>query len=267
VDIQDECAHRVADVNAAVPTIVFELKDANGNDLRSVDITMDGKPIANRLEGTAISLDPGEHSFTFSAPGYLPFEKTFVLVESVKDRRERIVLAAGSAPPAPAVPPLSPPASTPEAAPPVASGSTRRLWSWVTIGLGTALAAGGVALALVEQNKLPSAQATLNTVNFNRVPYSKRSCDPFLGYPAGMATCSAELTNATNAVNNLETGRTVGWVGVGFGGATIVTGVVLLLTGKPAHKDDARPTNALGGWQFLPSAGLHGGSMSVAARF
>src|SRR5258708_32712612 len=44
-DIRDECIRRVGEINAAMPTIVFETKDRAGNDLSAVQVTMDGEPL------------------------------------------------------------------------------------------------------------------------------------------------------------------------------------------------------------------------------
>jgi hypothetical protein len=101
-DISAECERHLVAVNAAIPTLVFEVKDAAGNDLPAVSVMMDGKPLTDRLEGTAISLDPGAHSFHFAIAGQTPVDKMFVLHEGEKDRRERIVFGIAapiSAPP------------------------------------------------------------------------------------------------------------------------------------------------------------------------
>jgi hypothetical protein len=42
-DIRNECIRRETAVNAAIPTIVFEVKDSAGNDLSAVRVTMDGE--------------------------------------------------------------------------------------------------------------------------------------------------------------------------------------------------------------------------------
>jgi hypothetical protein len=91
-DVQRECARRVADVNVALPSIVFEVKDASGNDVADVNVKMDGAPVEH--PSSAVVLDPGEHAFRFEAPRHRPLEKTFIIVEGVKERRERIELGA-----------------------------------------------------------------------------------------------------------------------------------------------------------------------------
>src|ERR1019366_8252764 len=41
-DVRNACTRRVAEVTAAIPTVTFEAKDAAGNDLTVVRVTMDG---------------------------------------------------------------------------------------------------------------------------------------------------------------------------------------------------------------------------------
>ena len=97
-DVRKECTSRVADVNAAMPTIIFEARDAAGNDVSAVRVTMDGQRLAARLEGAPFSIDPGEHAFSFEMDGQPVVQKTFVIHESEKDRREVVVLGAPVAP-------------------------------------------------------------------------------------------------------------------------------------------------------------------------
>jgi hypothetical protein len=93
-DIRAECIRRVGEVNAAIPTIVFAAKDGAGNDIGAVKVSMNGVPLAERLEGTALSIDPGEHTFTFETTGQTTVQKHFVIREGEKDRRERITFGA-----------------------------------------------------------------------------------------------------------------------------------------------------------------------------
>jgi hypothetical protein len=99
-DIRAECVLRIERVRASIPTIVFEAKDPAGNDLGAVKVTMDGQPFADSLEGTALALDPGTHTFRFEAPGQPAVEKTLVLREAEKDRHETIIMGATTKAPA-----------------------------------------------------------------------------------------------------------------------------------------------------------------------
>jgi hypothetical protein len=154
-EIRAACRKRVDDVNAAMPTIVFEAKDASGNDLSAVRVTMDGHPLVERLEGTSISLDPGEHVFTFTAEGQAPVEKRFVILEGAKERHERVQIGtppsvasplAPAGPLATAAEPPPPPLSREEPTlAPAGGGTDLRTIGLVVGGVGVAgLAVGGV---------------------------------------------------------------------------------------------------------------------------
>ena len=83
-----------------LPTIVFVAKEASGKDVSSVKASMDGEPLATQLDGTALSIDPGVHSFAFETAGQPKVEKQLVIREGQKGRREPVTFGvAASAPP------------------------------------------------------------------------------------------------------------------------------------------------------------------------
>ncbi len=88
--IRDDCAQRLNEIGKATPSVVFEVKDATGNDVPGVAITMDGQSVAG--VGTAIELDPGEHTFSFEVAGLPKIEKRLVIAEGVKQRREVVIM-------------------------------------------------------------------------------------------------------------------------------------------------------------------------------
>jgi hypothetical protein len=94
-------------VNTQIPTVVFSAKDGSGADLSAVKVTMDGEVLAEHLEGTALSIDPGEHTFTFETTGQPPVTKKLVIVEGQKDRRELVTFGTGTGPGVPAPPPAN----------------------------------------------------------------------------------------------------------------------------------------------------------------
>jgi hypothetical protein len=145
-EVRSECSRRVEEVNAQVPTLVFEVRDHNGNDLSEVSVTMDGVLLAPRLDGTAFSIDPGEHAFVFNAEGTVTVTKRFVIRDSEKGRREKVVLEPEPAPALAATPaPLpAPPVQAPPPAQPQASNDDLRIAG--VIAGATAVAALGVAL-------------------------------------------------------------------------------------------------------------------------
>jgi hypothetical protein len=93
-EVREECALRITNVKAALPTLTFVIKDRKGNDLTGVRVTMDGGPLPGAIDGQPIPLDPGEHAFRFETAGQPPLEKKLVLVAGQKDRREGVTLGA-----------------------------------------------------------------------------------------------------------------------------------------------------------------------------
>jgi hypothetical protein len=81
---------------AALPTLVFVAKDGDGNDLRDVDVSMDGQALATS-DGTAVAVDPGDHSFTFTKEGLPTSQSEVVVREGDKNRRVQIVLGTPKA--------------------------------------------------------------------------------------------------------------------------------------------------------------------------
>jgi hypothetical protein len=149
-DIRNECTRRVADVIAAIPTIVFEAKDASGKDVSAVTVSMDGERLADQLDGTALAIDPGVRTFAFETAGQPKIEKQLVIREGQKGRHEPVSFGGAAAVASAAVlPAAAPPAAAPPAAPapepkraevePVGPGKTQRA---VAIGAGVIGIAG-----------------------------------------------------------------------------------------------------------------------------
>jgi len=97
-DIRKECASHVDEVTAELPTIVFGAKDPAGMDLSAVKVTMDGELLTERLEGTPLAVDPGEHTFAFETAGQPKVTETLVIQQAQKDRHESVTIGAARAP-------------------------------------------------------------------------------------------------------------------------------------------------------------------------
>jgi hypothetical protein len=214
-DVRNECIRQVAAVNAAMSMIAFDVKDAAGNDLLAVRVTVDGRPIADRLEGTAFPLDPGPHAFTFEVPGQAPIRKQFVLVEGQKDRRERITFGAPAGAPAAESPAavVVQPASEPHAAEGASNPfGTRRIWAIVAAGVGVAGLGVGIAYGLQAFSKHDDAT--------NSCP--NNPC---------MSQDGFNLWRQAVSAGNVST------VAFIVGAAGVATGAALWFTGKPRTGD------------------------------
>ena len=145
--VREDCVQRLSEVDAAMPSIIFEAKDAAGSDLSAVTVTLDGAPLAEKLDGAPLRVDPGEHVFVLAPEGRPSVTKKLVLAEHEQGRRELILLGTTEAPRSPAA---SPVAGT--------GMSTLRLAGLIGGGAGVAgLVVGGI-FGLVASSKWSSAK-------------------------------------------------------------------------------------------------------------
>jgi len=205
-EIRKECLRRVDEVNAAIPSIVFEVKDSAGKVLTTVKVTMDGEVLATQLEGLAIAVDPGAHKFVFEAQGFLPFEQQFIINESQKGRSEPIILVA---PPVPFT--LSGNGTDPEARSEVIN---RKTLSTIFGGVGVASLAVGTLFGL-EVGSKNSKSASI--------------C------PTGQPCTPKQKANYDSSVSDARTARTLAVVSFGVGAAALATGAILFFTAPSAN--------------------------------
>jgi len=209
-EVRATCDKRVRDMTAAIPTLVFAAKDPRGADLTAVTVTMDGAPLAPRLDGTALAVDPGEHVFSFATPGLPAVERRLVVYEAQKERRESIVFAAVVAP-----------AGSPSTAERSGFFTTRRILGVGAAGVGVVSVAAGAVLGVLASSA------------WSRV---KNDCGP-----GGPGSCSA--TDPASVTSSRSTAITDGTASTALfitGGVLAAAGAVLLLTGGSHEK--APPT-------------------------
>jgi hypothetical protein len=118
--IRQDCTRWVTDVDASLPSVVFEAVWADGHDATGMHVFLDGKPLADAEPGRAVVLDPGEHTFRFEVAGATPVETRNVIREGEKNRVIRATftpVAPQPAPPAAQAEPPPPPSPAPATAP------------------------------------------------------------------------------------------------------------------------------------------------------
>jgi hypothetical protein len=147
-DVKKDCTRMSGEVEAAIPTLLFSVKDPSGKDVTEVKVTMDGQPLVDTLDGSPIEVDPGVHTFTFTADPWAPATVKLDIGSGEKRRLERVTLArAGGAAVAPVPPPAAPPAPEPPQPPSTPPTQTDTV-GIITGGLGflgaVGLTLGGV---------------------------------------------------------------------------------------------------------------------------
>ena len=154
--VRDDCAQRLTELRSVIPTVVFVVKDDADQDLSEVSVTMDDQPLASKLDGTAIAIDPGAHHFAFEAPGRQREERSLVIREGEKDRHERVVLVATPVAAWPPVVPQSAPVA-PAEPPPANDGKAQRTAGLVVGGVGVAGVVVGSIFGFVSKGTYDSA--------------------------------------------------------------------------------------------------------------
>jgi hypothetical protein len=241
--VQSSCASWIDAVEKVLPTVVLSARNASGADLFDVSVSVDGKPLAARLDGKAVSMDPGPHAFHFEAAGGTA-DKQILVQEGTQNQP---VIALIGAPPAgtssAAAAPLAPTSATPPTpaaeTPPAksAEGSGQRTIGFVVGGAGIAGIAVGSILGLMASSAWNSAQ---------------NEC----GSPNKCPRPSQAVSDQQNA-SGLATGSTIAFA---VGGVALAAGTVLLLTAPRGGS----PTSAL---MIAPSVLPGGAGLSMKGGF
>ena len=85
--VRKECGEQLALVEKDAPTVALEARDEAGMDTTAVKVTMDGSAIADRLTGSAVDVEPGEHVFRFERADGKSIEQKVLVVEGEKNRK------------------------------------------------------------------------------------------------------------------------------------------------------------------------------------
>jgi len=94
-----DCAKWLSEIEQSIPTVVFDVRSASGDELTDVRVLVDGKVLAEKLDGRSVTLDVGPHSFRFESKDGkgLPAEHRTVIHEGDKNRKISVMLAASQA--------------------------------------------------------------------------------------------------------------------------------------------------------------------------
>jgi hypothetical protein len=84
--VADDCASWLGQIEDSLSSVVFAVSDDKGNDLVDVRVTADGKPIADKADGRALTIDPGSYRLRFEAAGYQPSTLAVSIRQSEKNR-------------------------------------------------------------------------------------------------------------------------------------------------------------------------------------
>jgi len=150
--VQTDCGDWLAAVDRALPSVVLNAKDGDGRDLFDVSVTVDGKPLTQKLEGQALAMNPGAHEFRFALANGTTATSQVLVREGEKAQEVAVVLPAAAFPtlePGPTPLPVEPPK-------PVVTGPSPALQHALGLvlgGLGIAGVGIGGGIALDAKSK------------------------------------------------------------------------------------------------------------------
>lgn len=200
--VRDDCAKWLEEMEARRPSLVFSAKDRRGGDLTDVRVFADGRPLAGRLDGSAVDIDPGEVKLRFETAGLPPVERTIVIVEGQKSRIIEVIMGA----PAGAGPAVG-------AGPDAPSDGGTFVAPWIFFGVGVA----GLAVFGALQGVAQSEYADLED------------------------GCGATRSCTDDEVSSTRAKFTASGVALGVGGAALVTAAVLWIADAAAGPPAAGP--------------------------
>jgi hypothetical protein len=154
-------------------------------------VTLDGREVRPGTYGTAIPVDPGEHTVRATAPGRVPFARSFTVARGRSATTVEVPELAADAPRSHAAPPALAAVSkraSPRALPPPSSGRAGSLAPLLVAG---GVAAAGIAIGSVYGLKTFREKETVDEL----CPGSDRACPSADGVSANERAHDAALVS------------------------------------------------------------------------
>ena len=85
-EVRTVCDQLITAVEADLPTVIVGARDAAGNDLVAVRVSVDGVLLSESMDGKAVPIDPGPHSIRFEHQGDAAIDESVVIREAEKRR-------------------------------------------------------------------------------------------------------------------------------------------------------------------------------------
>lgn len=191
--VRSDCVDWLEGMSKNVPSLVFRLQ-SDGRDVSDVRVSLDGKLLTSRLDGTPLELNPGPHTLRFEYGTFDPIQQEILVLEGEKNR----VVAANFVKAAPVA--KEPPPKPVEPAAPVETYRPTPVLTYVLGGVALAGVASFTAFGLSGQSEKKSLE---------------KSCRP---------TCS------DSELEPVQTRFLIGDLSLGIAVASAVTAGILYVT-------------------------------------
>jgi hypothetical protein len=265
--VREDCVQRLADLDAAQPTVVFDATNGDGRTLRAVKVFMDGEIVADHLDGRPLRVNPGAHRFVFTALGRISADMELRLNEGDRERHG-VVLRTDSGEKAV---PVGGPTAQPEPAGRAVAGDRARAASPTAVAPSpapqTEVAApsshsvldsdrGRVGLVV---GGLGVAGVVVGSV-FGLLTFAewRQAHTDWAGGPPGCGAAACE--RAANEQVSAATDGNVSTFAFIAGGVSLAAGALLLLTAT----DPPPSSRAI---RVVPTGGPSEGQITIQGRF
>jgi hypothetical protein len=245
--IARDCTTWLVEIESRIPSVVLAAKDASGADITKVTVSLDGRVIADKLDGRSIEVDPGQHTFSFALPDGRTIDQSMLVLEGQKAQRVGVTVPAAPSSTPPPVPVES--QSAPLASPGPVSAETSSWNGRKTVALVTG---GAGAAALV-------VGAVFGSMAISSQSASHDACSP--------GNCpSQSRPQAVSDHDAAARDATISTVTFSAGGALVAAGILLFLTAPSGSAESRVATRT--GVVLMPgmSAGSAGISLSGSFR-
>ena len=198
--VRNDCARWLNEVELALPSIVLVAK-SGATELEDVQVSFDGAPLRDRIDGKAVTVDPGRHVLRFEATARAAVEVEIIIREGDKNR----VVEANF----PSTEPKPPAPRAVQGAP--ASEAPSRVLPYALLGAGALGLAGFTSFALLgnsdkhELERTCSPDCTASQANAVHTKYVIADVSLAIGTVAIGAACyllfaaSGEPTKKSNS--------------------------------------------------------------------
>jgi hypothetical protein len=97
--IRQDCVKWTAEIAAAIPTVIFRVRDLEGHDVMDATVRAGDEVVVARIDGRPHDLDPGAYEFEIAAKGFVTAHERVVVEEGARGRVVEVHLtrASGSA--------------------------------------------------------------------------------------------------------------------------------------------------------------------------
>ena len=231
--VRDECTRMRVELDGAIPTAAFAVRDAAGLDL-DASVSVDGAPV-EVAGGRATAINPGPHVVTYTLAGEAPRTTHVRLYEGEKSRL--IVLTARAQAPAAEVPGVA------------AEGTHHTSWPFVIGGAGVLLVATSVFFVIRANGYAADGREAARSV-----PAGVGPCQDLGGIPADPRFCEANK-NRTTATSLAIASGAAGAVALGS------AAVLWLLESRPRAGAPSRAA------RFVPAIGPTAAGASMDLTF